>query len=333
MSADQTARPEAAGPAAARPLRLGESYGLSARIAAEAAGAFLLFFGAMGIGMFNPQGGFAVPFGFGLAVVAGMLAFGYISGGHFNPAITLGSALAGRTRWKSVLPYVIAQLAGTSLAAVVLWVVMLSHPVGSQAAQVFSSVANKYASGEELGFGLAGVFLAETIATAVLVAVYLGATSSKERLRGAPYAVGLAFAVLSAVLIPISNAGMNPARSTAGVYFAEPAALGELWLFWVAPLLGAVIAGLLYRSAETVPPAKAEDDAAAEAPEDTVQEQGPAGTPVAADTRNAGRPAVSSAASSAPAAEAQPAAKDDRGAEEARDFFDGGAGSKRDQEK
>jgi aquaporin Z len=335
MSADQTARTESAGPAPARPLRLGEGYGLSARIAAEAAGAFLLFFGAMGIGMFNPQGGFAVPFGFGLAVVAGMLAFGHISGGHFNPAITLGSALAGRTRWKSVLPYVVAQLAGTSLAAVVLWVVMRSHPVGSQAAQVFSSVANKYASGEELGFGLAGVFLAETIATAILVAVYLGATSSRERLRGAPYAVGFAFAVLSAVLIPISNAGMNPARSTAGVYFAEPAALSELWLFWVAPLLGAVIAGLLYRSAEMVPSAKAVAEATAAAPEEAVQEQAPVGSaPSAADSQGTVRAAAPSAASSGPAVDGTPEApQDDRGADEARDFFDGEAGRKRDQGK
>jgi len=298
---------------------------LSARIAAEAAGAFLLFFGAMGIGMFNPQGGFSVPFGFGLAVVAGMLAFGHISGGHFNPAITLGSALAGRTSWKSVPAYVIAQLVGTSLAAVVLWVILLSHPAASQLSQVFTLVANKYAAGEELGFGMAGVFLAETIATAVLVAVYLGATSSRDRLRSAPYAVGLAFAVLTAVLIPISNAGMNPARSTAGVYFADPATLGELWLFWVAPLLGAVIAGLLYRSAETVPASTSDDEAPAGSAEDAVQEKAAA--------------AAAEDAAPAPAADrpgggtARTEAKGDRGADEARDFFDGQPGRKRDEEQ
>ncbi|SDR02831.1 MIP/aquaporin family protein [Arthrobacter crystallopoietes] len=331
MSTEQAENPQPRpAPPAVRelPPRLGEGYGMSARIAAEIAGAFLLFFGALGIGMFNPQGGFAVPFGFGLAVIAGMLAFGHISGGQFNPAITLGSALAGRTSWKNVLPYIIAQLVGTSLAAVVLWVIMRSHPVGSQAAQVFSSVANGYASGEDLGFTMAGVFLAETIGTAMLVAIYLGATSSRDRLRSAPYAVGLAFAVLTAALLPISNAGMNPARSTAAVYFAEPAALGELWLFWAAPVLGAVIAGLLYRSAETVPAAKTKnaDDAGrqASAAADTSAAGSVTGTATgtaAGDGVAGGNAVVDTVEDDKNTADGKPV-RDDLGAAEARDFFD-----------
>ncbi|EMY34683.1 aquaporin Z [Arthrobacter crystallopoietes BAB-32] len=266
-----------------------------------------------------------MPFGFGLAVVAGMLAFGHISGGHFNPAITLGSALAGRTSWKSVPAYVIAQLVGTSLAAVVLWVILLSHPAASQLSQVFTLVANKYAAGEELGFGLAGVFLAETIATAILVAVYLGATSSRDRLRSAPYAVGLAFAVLTAVLIPISNAGMNPARSTAGVYFADPATLGELWLFWVAPLLGAVIAGLLYRSAEMVPASKSGGDASDGSAEAHVQQK------TAAATAEDAAPAP---AAEGPGGRTVPTeAQGDHGADEARDFFNGKPSRNPDEEQ
>lgn len=325
MAAAHPAAPAPAVPAA--PPRLGEGRSYSARIGAEVAGSFLLFFGALGIGMFNPQGAFGVPFGFGLAVVAGMLAFGHVSGGHFNPAITLGSALAGRTSWKSVPPYVLAQLVGTSLAAVVLWVIMGSHPAGAQSASVFTSISNGYAGGDEMGFSMAGVFLAETVATGLLVAVYLGVTSSVDRLRSAPYAVGLAFGVLTAVMLPVSNAGLNPARSTAAVYFADGSPLGELWLFWVAPLLGALIAGLLYRSAELVPGSrKAKGDGGAPAV--------PASTPAEGETATTG--AVAGGAASGGTATGgnrvpdvaledqpdEPAPADDQGAAEARDFFD-----------
>ncbi|MGM0929288.1 MAG: MIP/aquaporin family protein [Actinomycetota bacterium] len=310
------AHPAASAPAvSAAPPRLGEGRSYSAWIGAELAGSFLLFFGALGIGMFNPQGAFGVPFGFGFAVIAGMLAFGYISGGHFNPAITLGSALAGRTSWKSVLPYVLAQLVGMSLAAVVLWVIIGSHPAGAQSASVFASIANGFASGDELGFSMAGVFLAETIATGLLVAVYLGVTSSRERLRSAPFAVGLVFAVLTAVMLPISNAGLNPARSTAAVYFAGADAAGELWLFWVAPLLGAVIAGLLYRSAEMAPGSrrKTDDGGAPVVSAAAPVEGATAGTA-------AGRSDVPDVAVEDQPDEPAPA--DDQGAAEARDFFD-----------
>ena len=311
------AHPAASASATAVPVappRLGEGRSYSARIAAEVAGSFLLFFGALGIGMFNPQGSFGVPFGFGFAVVAGMLAFGYISGGHFNPAITLGSALARRTAWKSVPFYVLAQLVGMSLAAVVLWVIIGSHPAGAQSAGVFASIANGYAGGDELGFSMAGVFLAETIATGLLVAVYLGATSSRDRLRSAPYAVGLAFAVLTAVMLPVSNAGMNPARSTAAVYFAGSGPLSELWLFWVAPLLGALIAGLLYRSAEMAPGARRKTD-------DGGAPVGSAAAPVEGATAGtAGRSDVRDVAVEDQSDE--PASADDQGAAEARDFFD-----------
>jgi aquaporin Z len=313
MAAAHPAAPASAAPAA--PPRLGEGRSYSARIGAEAAGSFLLFFGALGIGMFNPQGAFGVPFGFGFAVIAGMLAFGYISGGHFNPAITLGAALTGRISWKSVLPYVLAQLVGMSLAAVVLWVIMGSHPAGAQSESVFASIANGFAGGDEMGFSMAGVFLAETVATGLLVAVYLGATSSRDRLRSAPYAVGLAFAVLTAVMLPVSNAGLNPARSTAAVYFAGGAPLGELWLFWVAPLLGALIAGLLYRSAEMVPGSrmKAADGGAPVVSAAAPVEGATAGTA-------AGRSDVPDVAVEDQPDEPAPA--DDQGAAEARDFFD-----------
>jgi aquaporin Z len=302
MSEKQSGEPVEQEPAGAaqKVSRTGEGYSLSARIGAEATGSFLMVGGALGIGMFNPQGGFAVPFGFGFAVVAAMLAFGYISGGHFNPAITLGTALAGRTAWKHVLPYVVAQVVGASLATGALWVILRSHPANAQSQSLFAAISNTFDASGSSGFSLAGVFLAEAVGTALLVAVYLGSTARRARPGSAPFAVGLALSVLTAFLLPVSNAGLNPARSTATVYFGNGAAAGQLWLFWVAPLLGAVIAGLIYRSAETVPSRKAAKGKAADfgyaKDEVTVPEAG----------------------------KAQPAA--DNGATEARDFFDGHSG-------
>jgi len=306
----QTVEQEAAGILREAP-RSGGRYSLSARIGAEAVGSFLVIGGALGIGMFNPQGGFAVPFGFGFAMVAAMLAFGYISGGHFNPAITLGTALAGRTSWKYVLPYIVAQVVGASLATTVLWVILTSHPAGSQSKSLFSAISNTFDASGSSGFGLSGVFLAEAVGTALLVAVYLGATARGARPGSAPFAVGLVLSVLTAFLLPVSNAGLNPARSTATVYFGDGAAAGQLWLFWVAPLLGAVIAGLIYRSAgspaakDKASNAKAEKDKAA---------KGKAGSKAAADFGYA----KDEVALEEPA--------QDQGATEARDFFDGQGG-------
>lgn len=286
--------------------RTGKNYSLSARIGAEATGTFLVVGGALGIGMFNPQGGFAVPFGFGFAMVAAMLAFGYVSGGHFNPAITLGTALAGRTSWKHVLPYIVAQVVGASLATTVLWVVLASHPAGTQSQSLFTAISNSFDATGASGFGLSGVFLAEAIGTALLVAVYLGATARGARPGSGPFAVGLVLSVLTAFLLPISNAGLNPARSTATVYFGDGNAAGQLWLFWVAPLLGAVIAGLIYRSAgNPAPDAK---------PGKAKTAKGKA----AADFAYA----KDDVAVAEPETTPQPAAEDN-GATEARDFFDG----------
>ncbi|NKX54597.1 MIP/aquaporin family protein [Arthrobacter mobilis] len=293
-------------------------HSLSARIGAEAAGSFLIVGGALGIGMFNPQGGFAVPFGFGFAVVAAMLAFGYVSGGHFNPAITLGTALAGRTAWKQVLPYIVAQVAGASLATLTLWVILRSHPAGAESQNLFTAISNSFDATGSSGFSLAGVFLAEAVCTGLLVAVYLGATARRAWPGSAPFAVGLVLAVLAAFLLPVSNAGLNPARSTATVYFGDGTAAGQLWVFWVAPLLGAVIAGLIYRSAESVPQR--------------------AGTKAGKDKPDKARTGKGRQAADAGAAQGQGTVAggktgqpQDDGAAEARDFFDGRPGQARNE--
>ncbi|NKX50353.1 porin [Arthrobacter deserti] len=303
MSAEQSGDRVEQEPAAAQKApAAGEGYSLSARIGAEAAGSFLVDGGALGIGMFNPQGGFAVPFGFGFAVVAAMLAFGYVSGGHFNPAITLGTALAGRTRWKHVLPYIDAQVAGAPLAAAALGGILRSHPAAGQSQGLFAAISNNFDAGGSSGFSLAGVFLAGAVCPALLVGVYLGATSPGARPGSAPFAVGLVLSVLTAFLLPVSNAGLNPARSTATVFFGDGAAAGQLWLFWVAPLLGAVIAGLIYRSAGAAPQRRSKPARGKAA------DFGYAGDGVAVE--EAGKPEVP-----------------DNGATEAREFFDGPGGA------
>jgi aquaporin Z len=306
-----------------------KTYGLMARSAAEAAGSFLLVLAGVGSTIFAAQGGVTPALAFGLALVAAVIAFGYVSGGHFNPALTLGAALAGRTSWKSVLPYFIAQVAGASLAALILWVLVIAHPqLGPNSQQFFSVAGNGFAELSQAQFPLASAFLAEFVAAALFVAVFLGATSRRAHKAAAPFAIGLTYAVLLTVLAPITNGSVNPARSTAVVYFAESAAAGQLWLFWAAPLLGAAVAGLVYRSVDFAgaPTAAAVTDA------------DDAGTPgEAAGAASASAPEAPAHEAPAPGAAAHEAAAPKAAAHEAaapqepgrteaddaRDFFDG----------
>lgn len=231
--------------AGAHPLR---DYGLFARSAAEAAGTFLLIFGGIGAALFSGQGGIPVPLAFGLAVTGAIIAFGYISGAHYNPAVTLGTALAGRTPWVSVLPYVLAQFVGGTAAIAVLWAVISGHPQIESTQQFFTTAANGFGEETQTKFPLSSVFLAEVIGTAVFVAVILGSTARRANKALAPFAIGLTLVVLATVLGPLSNGSLNPVRSTVVAFFADAWVAEKLWVFWVAPLLGGAIAGLLYRS-------------------------------------------------------------------------------------
>ncbi|MBD7995509.1 aquaporin [Arthrobacter sp. Sa2CUA1] len=222
-------------------------YGLVGRSVAEAAGSFLVVMVGLGVAFFNPSGGLSAPLAFGLVLAAAMVAFGYISGGHFLPTITVASALAGRTDWKSVLPYIAAQLIGAVLAAGILWVSMTGHPQIPETQPFFSAVANGFAENSSTQFPLAGALLTEVIAAALLTAVFLGSGSRLSAAAGA-FAVGVTYAALLTFLVPITGGSINPARSTATAIFAEGWAVGQLWLFWLAPLLGAAITGLIYRS-------------------------------------------------------------------------------------
>ena len=255
MTSPNTSGASAAGTAHPEPsARAGHRYGLVGRSVAEAAGTALLIFAGFGLTIFSTQGGVPAPFGFGLGLAAAMVAFGYVSGGHFNPAITVGSAVAGRTPWIAVAPYVVAQLIGAVFGVFVLWTALSGYPQVTSVSQIFAQSVNSFGEDSALGFPLAGALLLEVIAAALLTAVFLGATAgSGVRSGAAPFAVGLAYAVLLAVLGPVTGGGLNPARSTAPVLFADFSGGGQLWLFWVAPLVGAVITGLIYRSIDLVP--------------------------------------------------------------------------------
>ncbi|WP_282948818.1 aquaporin [Cellulomonas endometrii] len=241
---------------------------LVARVGAELFGTFVVLLAGLGTALFASFTGAqtlgtALAFGFG--TIAAFLAVAHVSGGHFNPAITLGSALAGRTPWTHVLPYWIAQLVGGALAAAVLFVTVSSFPALEGAErQFFSQAANGYdthsplatATSSPEGFGVIAALLIEGVLTAVLVGVYLGATDRRGARRQAAFAVGLTLAFAVLVAGPVTNAALNPVRATATAIFSDSWAWGQVWVFWVAPLVGAALAALLYRAFSSAP----EDD-------------------------------------------------------------------------
>ncbi len=233
-----------------------------ARWGAEAAGTFVLVLLGVGAAIYASYFGGALnaALAYGIAALAAAAAWGNISGGHFNPAITLGAALAGRTSWVDVLPYWLAQLVGGVLAAAVLFITIPSGfatAIGKTKTQeVFASGANGYgehsplstlSSGAVTGTVLQALVI-EAIATAILVGVVLTVTSKRARLSFAPVAIGLTLTALTLLTIPLTNGSLNPARATAAALFSGSDFLGQLWVFWVAPLVGGAVAGFLYRA-------------------------------------------------------------------------------------
>ena len=246
---------------------------LLAKLGAEVFGTFLLVTAGLGIALYLSVSGvssaLAVGLAFGLAVLAGAIAVGHISGGHFNPAVTVGAAIAGRTAWKDVLPYWLAQLFGATAATAVLFTTipdklpsLLAQGAAATKKSFFSGVANGYgdhsplavASQGQVSFTLVSALLVEIVVTALFVGVILGATDRRATNVSAPLAIGLALAVLILVAIPITNASLNPARSFAAAVFSESWAWKQLWLFVVAPIVGAALSGLVYRAFAAEPP-------------------------------------------------------------------------------
>ena len=216
-------------------------------LGAEFAGTFALVTAVCGAALFSaPSGGglIAVAFAVGLSVLAMTYAVGHISGAHFNPAVTLGLVAAGRCESEKAVPYIVAQLLGGFAAALIFWIILAGAPTAQGATRWNDFLAASNTYGAPRGFTLLSVFLIEVVITALFLIVIVGATSRKAPAGLAPIAIGLALTLFHLVAIPVSNASLNPARSTATALLAGSGAIGSLWLFWVAPILGAVLGGI-----------------------------------------------------------------------------------------
>ncbi|WP_427383686.1 aquaporin Z [Janibacter sp. G56] len=228
---------------------------LPARLGAEALGTFWLVFGGCGSAIFAAKvidetdkvqlgiGFLGVALAFGLTVLTMAYAVGHVSGGHFNPAVTIGCAVAKRFAWKDVPAYIATQVVAGLVAGAALLVIAAGKD-GFEATGNFA--ANGYGDNSPGGYTLAAVLIAEAILTAFFLYVILGSTDGRAPVGFAPIAIGLSLTLIHLISIPISNTSVNPARSTAVAFFNGAGAPGQLWAFWLAPIVGAVIAGATY---------------------------------------------------------------------------------------
>jgi aquaporin Z len=220
------------------------------KLGAEFFGTFWLVFGGCGSAVLAAAVpelgiGFAgVSLAFGLTVVTMAYAVGHISGGHFNPAVTFGLWASGRFAAKEILPYWIAQVAGAIAAAAVLYVIA-SGKAGFDVSAGFAS--NGYGENSPDGYSMAAALVAEIVLTMFFLLVILGATDKRAPAGFAPLAIGLALTLIHLISIPVTNTSVNPARSTGPALFAGGLALQQLWLFWLAPLVGAALGGIVWR--------------------------------------------------------------------------------------
>lgn len=220
------------------------------KYAAEAIGTFWLTFAGCGSAVLAaafPQVGIGllgVSFAFGLSVVTMAFAIGHVSGCHLNPAVTVGLAAGGRFPASQIVPYVIAQVIGAVVAAGLLYVIA-SGKAGFDLAGGFAS--NGYGDHSPGKYSLMSGFVMEVTMTAVFLFIIMGATHGKAPAGFAPLAIGLALVLIHLVSIPVTNTSVNPARSTGPALFVGGWAIQQLWLFWVAPLIGGVIGGVVYR--------------------------------------------------------------------------------------
>src|SRR6202049_1520997 len=222
---------------------------MARRVTAELFGTFWLTFGGCGAAVLAAAfpavgiGLLGVSFAFGLTVLKMAYAVGHISGGHFNPAVTLGLWSAGRCANKHVIPYIIAQVIGAIIAAAVLWAIASGKP--GWVAGGFA--ANGYGDLSPGKYGLGSCFVDEVVMTFFFLFIIIGTTSKGAASGFAGIPIGLALTLIHLVSIPVTNTSVNPARSTGPALFAGGAYVGQLWLFWLAPIAGAMIAGLLTR--------------------------------------------------------------------------------------
>ncbi|MEX0446441.1 aquaporin Z [Xenorhabdus sp. SGI246] len=221
------------------------------KLSAEFFGTFWLVFGGCGSAVLAaafPQLGIGfvgVSLAFGLTVVTMAYAVGHISGGHFNPAVTLGLFAGGRILAKDVIPYIIVQVIGGVVAAAVLYLIASGQSGFNATESGFAS--NGYGNHSPGGFSLQSAIIIELVLTAFFLIVIFGATDKNAPTKFAPLVIGLALTLIHLISIPVTNTSVNPARSTAVAIFQGTWAIEQLWLFWLVPLIGGIIGGLIYR--------------------------------------------------------------------------------------
>ena len=221
------------------------------KLFAEFFGTFWLVFGGCGSAIFAagyPHQGIGfigVALAFGLTVMTMAFAVGAISGAHFNPAVTLGLWAGGRFATNDILGYILAQVLGGIVASATLFLIVTGK---SDFVSSGSFAANGYGTLSPGGYSMTSVLITEFVTTAFFIIIILGSTGRKATRKFAPIAIGLALTLIHLISIPISNTSVNPARSTGQVFFAVGGDyIGQLWLFWLAPIAGAIVAGLVCR--------------------------------------------------------------------------------------
>lgn len=224
---------------------------MSKRLFAEFFGTFWLVFGGCGAAVISaafPELGIGfvgVALAFGLTVLTMVYAVGGISGGHFNPAVSLGLMVAGRLEARALVPYIVAQIIGAILAATVLYVVVSGR---ADFTSVGGFASNGYGVASPGGYSMTSALIIEVLLTFFFLLIILGSTSGRVPAGFAAIPIGLGLTLIHLISIPVTNTSVNPARSTGVALFAEGPALGQLWLFWVAPLVGAALAGIVYNA-------------------------------------------------------------------------------------
>ena len=219
----------------------------SQKFFAEFIGTFILVLGGCGTAVFagSHVGFLGVALAFGLTIVAAAYAIGHISGAHLNPAVSLGIWAAGRMSGKDLLPYICAQVVGAIVAASVIYLIFVNK---ADFSSVGGFAANGYGVHSPGGYGMWAALIAEVVLTFVFLLVILGVTDKTAPAGFAGLAIGSTLVLIHLISIPITNTSVNPARSISQAIFAGSEALGQLWLFIVAPIVGAILAGIVYKN-------------------------------------------------------------------------------------
>ncbi len=223
---------------------------LSNKLGAEFIGTFWLVLGGCGSAVLAagvPEVGIGylgVSLAFGLTVLTLVYGLGHISGAHFNPAVSIGLWMGGRFKASEILPYIIAQVLGAIAAAFVLYLIASGSP-SFNVSDGFAS--NGYGEHSPQGYSMTAALITEAVLTFMFLIVILGATDKRAPKGFAGLAIGLALTLIHLISIPVTNTSVNPARSTGQALFVGDWAMGQLWLFWVAPIVGALLAGAVYK--------------------------------------------------------------------------------------